>query len=65
MDLTSFLCELAQDPMLVEEFLDDPEQVMDEHEIPVSLRTLMRSRDDVTILGALLGEGPASSTTPE
>lgn len=59
MDLDGFLNALAQDPLLVEDFLDDPEGVMDSHEIPMSARAVLRSGDDVAILGALLDDHPA------
>jgi hypothetical protein len=54
MDLHGFLTALALDPLLVEDFLDDPDRVMDDHEVPTSERAVLRSGDDVAILGALL-----------
>jgi hypothetical protein len=59
MDLRGFLTALALDPILVEDFLDDPDRVMDRHEIPASVRAALRSGDDVAILGALLGDNTA------
>jgi hypothetical protein len=58
MDLYEFLNALAQDPILVEGFLDDPDGMMDDHDIPTSVRAVLRSRDDVAILNALLDDHP-------
>jgi len=56
MDLEGFLRALSLDPIFVEEFLDDPDRVMDDHQVPASVRAVLLSGDDVAILGALLSD---------
>jgi hypothetical protein len=61
--LTAFLDAVAQDPILVDDFVADPDRVMDQYGIPESLRTLLKSRDDVAILSSVLRERAASRET--
>lgn len=61
----AFLTELALDPVLVEEFLDDPDGVMDAHQIPGSVRPVLRCGEDVPILRALLDGAHADADAHE
>ena len=52
--LVEFLEVVAVDPILVDDFVSDPDRVLDRYGIPSSLRPLLKSRDDVAILTAVL-----------
>lgn len=52
--LVEFLEAVAVDPILVDDFLSDPDRVLDQHGIAEDLRPLLKSRDDVAILTAVL-----------
>ena len=55
--LVEFLEAVAVDPILVDDFLADPDRVLDQHGIPDSLRPLLKSGDDVALLTAVLDAG--------
>jgi hypothetical protein len=52
--LVEFLEVVAVDPILVDDFVTDPDGVLDRYGIASSLRPLLKSRDDVAILTAVL-----------
>jgi hypothetical protein len=52
--LVEFLEAVAVDPILVDDFITDPERVLDRYSIADSLRPLLKSRDDVAILTVVL-----------
>lgn len=61
--LVDFLEAVAADPILVDDFLADPDRVLDQHGIAESLRPLLKSRDDVALLTAVLDAGPEPDRT--
>jgi hypothetical protein len=61
--LVEFLEAVALDPILVDDFLTDPDRVLDQHGIAKSLRPLLKSRDDVALLTAVLDSRPVTDQT--
>jgi hypothetical protein len=59
--LVEFLEAVAVDPILVDDFATDPDRVLDRYRIASSLRPLLKSRDDVAILTAVLDSLTADS----
>ena len=63
--LTTFVRAIALDPLLVDDFIADPERLLDRYGISEPHRSLLESKNDVAILLAVLKERDAAPHSDE